>query len=65
MSYATATEYAPEFADAVWNEDFDPSQADGGIPHARRTMYVDGGPAADVYVFPSDLRNDRGYRYWR
>lgn len=60
VNYVVETEYVPEFADAVWNEDFDHSQSDDQIPYARRTLHTEDGPAADVYVFPKGLRNEQG-----
>lgn len=60
VDYAVDTEYIPEFAETVWNEDFDPELTDGQIPHARRTLSRDGAPAADVYVFPKNLRDEEG-----
>lgn len=60
VDYAVGSEYVPEFADSVWTENITESQPDGQIPHARGTFGAEGGPAADVYVFPKGIRNEHG-----
>lgn len=60
VGYAVDTEYIPEFANSVWEEDFTGHAPQGDVPQARRTLQVDGHPAADVYVFPKDLRDEQG-----
>jgi hypothetical protein len=60
VDYAVGAEVVPEFAEEIWQEDFDGSAPPGDVPQARRTYHTDAGPSGDVYVFPMGLEDDQG-----
>jgi hypothetical protein len=60
VEFVIDTEYIPEFADSIWQDDLVEEEIGEQIPHIRRTLHSDDGPAADVYVFPKGIRNEQG-----
>lgn len=60
VGYAIDTDYVPVFADTVWDEETVTQPSGSGVPQIRRTLHNKEGPAADVYVFPEGLEDERG-----
>lgn len=60
VEYAINTEFVPDFAQRVWDEDFTGAAPEGDIPQARRTLHNNQKPAADVYVFPKHIEDQHG-----